>query len=805
MPPPSDGVPVAIAPVGWSSRSNPESGPPVNAVHADSLHTLRALAALLVRHDRQRVRLAGRSQVRRLNREEYENKLRAVLDAPWLQVADALPEDGVKDLFCKSGERLDFSHIQLQRLLEASSRAVRLAVDAAAHKPKVRRFYAREEPTLQRFVHYRFGQMAATRSIVPLLGWQSEPEIIRNKRPMSVGSTDQATRELEAMGVFSGAYSATTTYDFTRLKAPTDGRYKIRFKTYTFMAGPNGASGGDDHGLTGGNRAWWRPDRNVTFKGRRSEPVTLYALEPGGESRWLTTFDSHPEPSVFECVVDLRTGEGIRPDAARLVRTRPGWSGNPNATQDGVPGFAMNWLEVEGPLSDSWPPASYQAVFGDSPFETTDEGRVILVGHNQEDDARGLLTRFQGRLTQEEGPGAEPSMQVFRRAIALDQDFTEALIAATSAMLCSPEFLYLESAAGPLDQHAFRERLSYFLWNGPPEADLPPEGLATSEPEVVSSTVDGMLDDPRSDRFINALLDYWLDLRDIDANAPDAALYPDYYLDEMLTESSVLETRMFFRELIARDLPVRRLVEADFAFVNERLAQHYGIPDVEGVGLRRVDLPPDSTRGGLLTQASVLRVTANGTTTSPIVRGAWVSERLLGVEVPGPPSGVDAIEPDIRGAETIRQQLEKHRSTASCNACHAKFDPVGLGLECFDIAGGWRDRYRALGNEGDPVAGYGKNGNRFVFTLAQPVDSSGTLRGGDSFTDVRELKALLTADERRLARNLLHRLIVYATGSPVSFADRAEVESVLDDAAERGFGVRSLIHGLVQSPLFGRK
>ena len=138
--------------------------------------------------------------------------------------------------------------------------------------------------------------------------------------------------------------------------------------------------------------------------------------------------------------------------------------------------------------------------------------------------------------------------------------------------------------------------------------------------------------------------------------------------------------------------------------LNERLAAHYGLPPVGGVALRRVALPADSLRGGLLTQASVLKVTANGTTTSPVLRGAWIMERILGKPPPPPPPGVPAVEPDTRGATTIREQLDKHRTVASCAACHAKIDPPGFALESFDVIGGWRDRYRALG-DGEPRAG----------------------------------------------------------------------------------------------------
>ena len=813
MPPPDGGVPVRVAPVGWSSTdgdSDRDSGPHGDRVDdefAETRQMLRELAQGLVQRDLQRVAPAGRSKARRLNRYEYENTLRSVLQAPWLQLANALPEDGLAHRFNKSGEWLDTSHVQILSYFAAADGALRLAINAAAHPTQTRKFYAREEPTMRGYLHYRFGQTAATRSIVPLVGTTPELGVIRKQQPITVGDADPDKRELEAMGVFSGVYSATTKYDFSRINAPIDGDYRLRFKTYTFFAGPNGGNGGDDHGLTGGHRAWWRPDRNVAMPGKRSEPITLYALAAGGDSRWLTTFDSTPEPNVFECVVQLRQGEGIRPDAARLVRTRPGWSGNPNATPEGVPGFAMNWLEVEGPLHPTWPPPSYQAIFAELPFEIDDAGAVKVLSAQPQHDAERLLRSLYERAIGNrihDQEAVTPFVDLFTTATAAGHDFTEAMTAAAAAILCSPEFLFLDSQPGALSPAALERRLAYFLWNGPPQ----PEELLdrNAEPSAaISQAVERMLADPRREQFTNAFLDYWLDLRDINANTPDAELYPDYYLDELLTESSLLETRMFFNHLIDHDLPVRNLVAADFVMVNERLAEHYGLPPVEGVRLRRVELPENSPYGGLLTQASVLRVTANGTTTSPVVRGEWVMERIMGVPISSPPSGIEAVEPDLRGATTIREQLDKHRAIDSCNACHARFDPAGFALESFDVAGGWREQYRATGGSGERVSGFGKNGHAYKFRLGPPVDCSGTLLSGESFENVRELKQLLAADERQLARNLLQQLIVYATGAAVGFSERAEIEAMLDRAAGRDYGVRTLIHEVARSDMFRHK
>jgi len=214
-------------------------------------------------------------------------------------------------------------------------------------------------------------------------------------------------------------------------------------------------------------------------------------------------------------------------------------------------------------------------------------------------------------------------------------------------------------------------------------------------------------------------------------------------------------------------------------------------------------LPKDSVRGGFLTQASVLKVTANGTTTSPVVRGAWIMERLLGRKPPAPPPSVPAVEPDIRGATTIRQQLDRHRTQESCSACHTKIDPPGFALESFDIFGGFRTNYRAIDGKTKDV-GIGKNGQKFAFHQALPVESYGEL-DGRKFAAIRDFRQVVLRDERQLARNLVGQFAVFATGAPVGFADRPKVEALLDAAAPRGYGVRSLVHGLVTSDLFLNK
>jgi hypothetical protein len=246
------------------------------------------------------------------------------------------------------------------------------------------------------------------------------------------------------------------------------------------------------------------------------------------------------------------------------------------------------------------------------------------------------------------------------------------------------------------------------------------------------------------------------------------------------------------------------LVDSRWAMLNDRMAEHYGISGVVGASFRKVELPAGSVRGGLLTQASVLKVTANGTTTSPVLRGVWVTERILGKPIPPPPKTVPAVEPDIRGATTIRDLMAKHTKDPVCGGCHVRIDPPGYALENFDVFGGWRDRYRSL-DAPIKTEGRGKNGQPFTFGAGLPVDPAGRMADGRRFRDIREMKALIAADERQVARNLIKQMVVYATGAPVRFGERPLVESILDSAKPSRYGVESLMTALVASPLFRSK
>ena len=557
-------------------------------------------------------------------------------------------------------------------------------------------------------------------------------------------------------------------------------------------------------------------------------------------NRRVGEFDLTPTPAVHDIgEVWLLGNETLVPDASRFYRSRPNNFRNPLMQEDGAPSVAFRWMEVDGPLHDEATHAGYRLLFGDLPLQRVQAGAagvavpsvdskdrreggrnsgqrvqalsettVDVVSTDPKQDADRLMRGFLAHAYRR--PVFEVDVQRFvalvddRRAAGLS--FAEAMLAGYTAVLASPGFVFLDEKPGKLDDYALATRLALFLWNSVPDDALRSRAARGElhRPDVLRAETERMLSEPKSRRFLEAFLDYWIDLRKLEDSTPSTTLYNDYYLDDALAEAALAETQLYFAEMIQRDLPARCVVDSDFTFLNERLAIHYGIPGVKGIAMRRVQLAPESPRGGIMTQASVLKVTANGTTTSPVLRGKWIMERILGYEIPPPPP-VAAVEPDIRGAVTIRQQLAKHRSNTSCASCHARIDPPGFALENFDVMGAWRDRYRAVA-EGTPAEkGLGKNGQPFEFHYGLPVDGAGELPDGRAFQDIRDFKRLVREDDALLARNLARQLTVYATGAPVAFGDRAEIERLVQRTSAGRYGLRSLIHEVVQSPLFLNK
>jgi hypothetical protein len=797
---------------------------------ADRNAFLTGLASGVAAHEREADKHDGRSARRRLNAYEYENALRDLLAAPWLQIRSRLPEDGEADRFNKSAAALDVSHVLLNRYMKAADYAMRQVISTQLDRPPTTRvrYYARQQRSMTEYPKALTGG-AIDKKRFPVLAAAAQPDVRTGQAPV----TDPAARDREAVGAVMNAFAPGANYNWDGFRAPVAGRYRVRVAGYTIWVGPS-PDGTDRDGKPVSRKHL--PNFDDVRPGRRGEPMAVYTLGGLG-SRRVAAFDLTPDPAVHDLGdVWLVAGEQLATDPARFYRRRGGIAQNPLAEADGMPGVAFQWMDVEGPLPDDPAAPGYRLLLGDLPVRRAkvDDADVapkrppltgrLARGATPRDaldgvpldvesadpakDAERLMRAFVTRAYRR--PAADEDVQLFLGVVAgrmkAGVNFCEAMLAGYTAVLVSPGFLFVGGGPGRLNDHALAERLALFLWNSEPDVALRARAARgeLGRPDVLRQETDRLLNDPRSRRFVDAFLDYWVDARKVEATAPSATLYGDYDMDDALREAALAETQLFFADLVGRDLPARNLIDSDYAFLNERLAAHYGVPGVTGVALRRVPLPADSVRGGLMTQALVLKVTANGTTTSPVLRGKWVTERLLGHELPPPPP-VPAVEPDIRGAVTIRQQLDRHRADPSCAACHRTIDPPGFALESFDVFGGWRDRYRAVAEGRPAVPGRTKEGHPFAFAYGPPVDPTGELPDGRRFADVREFKRLIRGDEERVARNLLHQLVLSATGAPVRFSDRPAIDRLMAASKPHGYGVRGLIHGVVQSDLFLNK
>ncbi len=461
--------------------------------------------------------------------------------------------------------------------------------------------------------------------------------------------------------------------------------------------------------------------------------------------------------------------------------------------------------------STKWPAQGYRELFDQLPRRSLAEitgvpavkgqpNPALPVSAQPKVDAERLIRRFLPQAFRRPVPEEIAAPYVARVIKALDEGvlFHQAMLDGYKAILCSPHFLLHEETPGPLDRHALANRLSYFLWNGPPDEALLAADL--SQADVRRAQVERLLQDPRSARFEKSFLDQWLDLQKINATSPDSALYPEF--DSALQLSALRETQLFFHTLLAENRSLLEGVQSDWTYLNEPLGWLYGLPEVSGHELQMVSLPAGSQRGGFLTQSSILKVTADGAKTSPILRGNWINERILGIHPPAPPADVAKIEPDIRGATTIREQLAKHRNTPACMSCHTVIDPPGFALETFDVIGGWRDFYRVPTGTGQIIE---IQPSKKRVHRGPAVEAGYTMPDGRAFANVSEYKTLLLEDKGGIARALTEKLLTYATGARVQFADRDDVAEIVKSIRSENYGLRSLIHRIVESRPFLNK
>ncbi len=469
-------------------------------------------------------------------------------------------------------------------------------------------------------------------------------------------------------------------------------------------------------------------------------------------------------------------------------------------------GVALKSMQVEGPLVETWPPPNTLQLLAGVELVEGEKGYEVQLSKEPMEHVKEIVARLAPLAFRRPAkPGEiEAFVKLAKPALEDGRDFLDALRLPLRALLSSSQFMFHAGEPGELDDYALATRLSYFLWKSMPDQELFDLGRKKrlSNPRILTRQVERMLQDEKSERFVEDFVGQWLRLKEFDATTPDKLLYPEY--KDTMRLAMLNETRLFFKELVDEDLGVKNFIDSDFTFLNRPLAELYEIPGVAGQDMRKVEIPEDSPRGGVLTHASILKVTANGTITSPVPRGNFVLNSLLGKPVAAPPADIGSIEPDTRGATTIRETLAKHRGMESCNRCHSRIDPPGFALESFDPIGSFRSVYRVNDDSLDtPNVFFGVT--RGFYGEGLPVDASGVTEDGIPFSGIDEFKQLLLAHEDQVTRHFISQLMVFATGGEIEFADRNEIARIVEKTRREGYGIRSIIHQVVQSRLFRNK
>ncbi|MFT7512355.1 MAG: mono/diheme cytochrome c family protein [Candidatus Omnitrophota bacterium] len=701
---------------------------------------------------------APEAVLRRLNAREYRHSIRDVLklNLTMYDPARFFPRDNTSEHLDNVGAKLVTSGFLLARYLEAADRAVTKAM-LPLHQPEMQTwrfedgFHQQPEIDqvhrhLNRFKHMTlyevtgadkhegaYGPIHAFAQGVPHDGFYEitvDAEALNRNHPYDRALIGTDPNETFRLGIVAGDVTAGElqhTQPIEPLLAETalaDGR-----GTYTL-------------------RVWldagWTP--RFTFPNGGMDLRNLY-------SKLLKKY-----PDLFP----KRKGRGIVENRMLVLK------------HGKLPQIQLHEIEIKGPIYAQWPTASQRTLLGDD-WQRAVDGELGL------QDMRRHVLAFATRAYRH--PASTESvdrvMQLIEKRMAEGRTPIEAYGDGIKLVLSSPQFLYFDTGKAEVD-FTLASRLSYFLWSAPPDAELlvAAHKQQLHEPEVLKKQVARMLNDPRSNAFVDGFLDSWLTLRDLGSAPPDRSTFRAYY-HYALGDAMREETRLFTRDLLDRNQPIDRFLDSDYAFVNKPLARLYGITPPDQPGFQRVKLT-DRRRGGLFGQASVLTVTANGIDTSPVVRGVWLLENILGTPPPPPPPDVEPLDPDIRGTTTIRDQLRKHRETPSCYDCHQAIDPLGFALENFDPIGGWRT----------------------VYDKRNTIDASGELPTGEAFSDVTGLKDILLARKDRFARALTNKLFSYALGRHVAPMDRPHIDGILTELEASGSGFQDLITLVVLSEPF---
>lgn len=657
--------------------------------------------------------------IRRLNRTEYANTIRDLFEIPF-PVGDSIPQDASAHGFDNVGDALTLSPLLLEKYLKE---AERITERVLLTKP-AERFHAK---------------------------WVGN-ELVYHKAP-NLRIDDSVVFQAVGRGNGGGAFFPTP-IPFKHLghKVEATGLYRLRVNAH-----PTGP-------LSNPSSRWrlvHKPEHYTEPEPVGVDAPRLHFVIEGRQAGRIHL--ENREAQTYEFTTWAQEGEKFGFNFENGV----GGVKKGTADQFNGPAVVVHWMELEGPLDETW-----QSWFSDTSA-----------------DARDVLTRFASRayrrpITEEE---IGLLLQIQESELAAGATYRESLAAAVQRVLCSPQFLFLNQTENASKGHQLASRLSYFLWSTTPDEDLLSAAADGSLLENPEPQIRRMLGNPRSDAFVSNFTGQWLNIRHLQDIAVDRQRFPDF--NDYLRTLFVRETEAFFREILDHDLSVLNFIDSDFAMLNDRLAFHYGVEGIEGHEFRRVALKPEHHRGGVMTQSSVLTLTTCGTRTSPIMRGTWVMENLLGLHVPPPPKDVPELPAAPRGNVSQRARLEAHRDIEACAKCHDRIDPLGFPLEHYDVMGRWRTDYGLR--------------TRYGQQHGPDVDGSSVFTSGDAVAGPDELRAFLRENRSELfARSFVERLFTYALGRGLMPADRPAIDGLTENLAENEFRMSDLIVDIVQTEAF---
>jgi hypothetical protein len=715
---------------------------------------------------------------RRMNRFQYRNTLEALLglNMDSFDPTSSFPSDEKVEGFENIASKLVTSRYHMERYLEAASAAIDKVVELPESPPRLEAYFSPDDFWINRLqfrpqqtyflnVEGRFveiahgGKTKARLYPARFRGAPADGYYTITIRAEGVGRDHKYDPELFAMDpdepIKLRRFANDASIESARNENPTN----REIATFTLE---------DDQPREYRVRTWLDNGFNFGFwyaNGPLDHRRTLIKVQQKYHPETVTSnfkdvFSSEPSEVLEKYLSDVYAGPRVRVYEA----------------------------SISGPAVTEWPPKNCRDLFG-----AAQPGRV-------DGDPHALVAQFTQRAYRRRVLKSELALYhtFYDREVAVGSSALVAWADTYKAILCSPHFLYIEAPTNEafeddrmsreaMNQFTLASRLSYFRWGSMPDDAL----LAAAEKRRLSSPIEikyqalRMLRDPRASAFINDFTDGWLGLSGLEQAMPDATTFESFG-NLQLAESMREETRTFFGHLLRGNRNVVEFLNADYSFIDRNLAKHYGMP-IAGLGddHTRVEFPDDSYRGGLLGHGGILTVTANGVDTSPVVRGGWILENILGTPPSPPLPDVPALEPDIRGATSIRDQLAKHREIATCNECHRKMDPWGFALESFDAVGAFRSDY-ATGQRNKTI----------------PVDASGKLPSGEAFQDVRGLRSIWGERQDQFVHGLTEKLLIYALGRELSFSDRPQVDAIVEELARRGGGLQDLVELIVTSVTF---